>query len=97
MTNGATVIALGKVGDVVFFAAATPRLCLTTEKENGTESGVPVSDPMMTSVDLIRYAIADQVRELGGDTDKIDQIAMSAAYAIFHRHGRRRLAPIPLI
>lgn len=38
---------------------------------------------MMTSVDLIRYAIADQVRELGGDTDKIDQIAMSAAYAIF--------------
>ncbi|GAA2787815.1 hypothetical protein H7J51_17645 [Mycobacterium crocinum] len=42
-----------------------------------------MSDPMMTSVDLIRYAIADQVRELGGDSDKIDQIAMSAAYAIF--------------
>ena len=42
-----------------------------------------MSDPMMTSVDLIRYAIADQVRELGGDADKIDQIAMSAAYAVF--------------
>ncbi len=33
MKNGATVIALGKVRDVVFFAAATPRLCLTTEKK----------------------------------------------------------------
>ncbi|MCX2931529.1 hypothetical protein ORI20_14710 [Mycobacterium sp. CVI_P3] len=42
-----------------------------------------MSDSMMTSVDLIRYAIADQVRELGGDADKIDQIAMSAAYAVF--------------
>jgi hypothetical protein len=42
-----------------------------------------MSDPMMTSVDLIRYAIKDQVRELGGDADMIDQIAMSAAYAVF--------------
>lgn len=33
MTNGATVIELGKVGDVVFFAAATPQLCLTTDKK----------------------------------------------------------------
>ena len=48
---------------------------------------------MMTSVDLIRYAIGDQIRELGGDDDMIDQIAMSAAYAVFIGAGRRPVRP----
>ncbi|STZ82886.1 Uncharacterised protein [Mycolicibacterium aichiense] len=33
MKNGATVIELGKVRDVVFFAAATSRLYLTPDKK----------------------------------------------------------------
>ena len=33
MKIGATVIALGKVEHVVFFAAATRRLCLTAKTE----------------------------------------------------------------
>jgi hypothetical protein len=40
-------------------------------------------DPLMTSVDLIRHAIADQVRDLGGDDRDIDSVAMSAAYAVW--------------
>jgi hypothetical protein len=40
-------------------------------------------DPLMTSVDLIRHAIADQVRDLGGDDHDIDSVAMSAAYAVW--------------
>jgi hypothetical protein len=43
----------------------------------------PVKDPLMTSVDLIRYAIAEQVRELGGDEKDLDSIAMTAAYAVW--------------
>jgi hypothetical protein len=37
----------------------------------------------MTSVDLIRHAIAKQVQELGGDDADVDSIAMSAAYAVW--------------
>ncbi|MGY4712513.1 hypothetical protein ACXDF8_23635 [Mycolicibacterium sp. CBM1] len=37
----------------------------------------------MTSIDLIRYAIGDQVRALGGDDVDVDRIATSAAYAVF--------------
>lgn len=39
--------------------------------------------PLMTSVDIIRYAIGDQVRELGGNEEMVDQIATSAAYAVW--------------
>ncbi|BBZ79957.1 hypothetical protein MANY_52940 [Mycolicibacterium anyangense] len=39
--------------------------------------------PLMTSVDMIRYAIGDQVRELGGNDEMVDQIATSAAYAVW--------------
>ena len=42
-----------------------------------------MSDPLMTSVDLIRYAIAEQIRELGGDEKDLDSIAMTAAYAVW--------------
>jgi hypothetical protein len=42
-----------------------------------------VKDPLMTSVDLIRYAIAEQVRELGGDEKDVQSIAMTAAYAVW--------------
>ena len=42
-----------------------------------------MSDPVVTSIDLIRHAIADQVRELGGDALAVDRIATSAAYAVF--------------
>lgn len=40
-------------------------------------------NPLVTSVDLIRHAIGDQVRELGGSAEVVDQIAMSAAYAVW--------------
>ena len=42
-----------------------------------------MSDPLTTSVELIRHAIAKQVQELGGDDADIDSIAMTAAYAIW--------------
>ncbi len=42
-----------------------------------------MGDPLMTSVELIRHAIAKQVRELGGDDADVDSIAMSAAYAVW--------------
>ncbi|HET6736095.1 hypothetical protein [Mycobacterium sp.] len=42
-----------------------------------------MGDPLMTSVDLIRQAIGNQVRELGGDDAEVDSIAMSAAYAVW--------------
>ena len=42
-----------------------------------------MNDPLMTSVDLIRYAISDQIRELGGDEKDVDSIAMTAAYAVW--------------
>jgi len=42
-----------------------------------------VSDPLMTSVDLIRHAIEGQIRELGGDDADVDNISMSAAYAVW--------------
>lgn len=42
-----------------------------------------MNDPVMTSIDLIRHAIGDQVRELGGDAIDVDRIATSAAYAVF--------------
>jgi hypothetical protein len=37
----------------------------------------------MTSVDLIRHAIEGQIRELGGDDADVDNISMSAAYAVW--------------
>lgn len=42
-----------------------------------------MSDPVSSSIDLIRYAIADQVRSLGGNDEDIDGICVSAAYAVW--------------
>lgn len=42
-----------------------------------------MGDPLMTSVDLIRHAVGEQVRDLGGGEDDVDRIAMSAAYAVW--------------
>jgi hypothetical protein len=36
-----------------------------------------------TSTEVVRYAIADRVRELGGDDEAINNIAVSATYAMW--------------
>jgi hypothetical protein len=41
-----------------------------------------MSHPLLTSTDVIRYAIADQVRRLGGNDEDIDDIAFAACYAV---------------
>lgn len=38
--------------------------------------------PICLSTDVIRAAIADQVRELGGDSQAIHNISCAASYAI---------------
>jgi hypothetical protein len=42
-----------------------------------------MNNPLATSVEMIRYAIGERVRDLGGDDDQVDEIATSAAYAVF--------------
>ncbi|BBZ77761.1 hypothetical protein MANY_30980 [Mycolicibacterium anyangense] len=42
-----------------------------------------MSSPWVTSTDVVRYAIADTVRKLGGDEEAIDDIATAATYAIW--------------
>jgi len=42
-----------------------------------------MNNPWETSTDVVRFAIADRVRELGGDDEAIDTIAVSAAYAMW--------------
>jgi len=41
-----------------------------------------MSHPLLTSTDVIRHAIADQVRRLGGNDENIDDIAFAASYAV---------------
>lgn len=38
---------------------------------------------MVTSLDVIRCAIGDRVRELGGSDETVGEIAMAAAYAMW--------------
>ncbi|WP_199189932.1 hypothetical protein [Mycobacterium sp. ENV421] len=41
-----------------------------------------MSHPLLTSTDVIRHAIADQVRRLGGNEENTDDIAFAASYAV---------------
>ncbi|WP_319430084.1 hypothetical protein [Mycobacterium sp. RTGN5] len=41
-----------------------------------------MSHPLLTSTDVIRYAIAEQVRRIGGNEEDIDDIAFAASYAV---------------
>ncbi len=73
-----TVRELGGVAHIFFFAMRRRNYIKAVGEWRRT-----VSDPLMTSVDLIREAIGNQVRELGGDDADVDSIAMSAAYAVW--------------
>jgi len=42
-----------------------------------------MSSPMVTSIDVVRHAIEDRIRDLGGNDDTIDEIAMAASYAMW--------------
>ncbi|WP_328361009.1 hypothetical protein OG976_09475 [Mycobacterium sp. NBC_00419] len=42
-----------------------------------------MNSPWVTSTDVVRYAIADTVRKLGGDEEAIDDIAVAATYAMW--------------
>lgn len=42
-----------------------------------------MNTPWETSTDVVRRAIADRVRELGGDDEAVDTIAISATYALW--------------
>ena len=39
--------------------------------------------PLVTSVDAVRWAIADRIRDLGGNEQVVDDVAMAAAYAMW--------------
>ena len=41
-----------------------------------------MSHPAITSTDVIRHAIAEQVRRIGGNEEDIDDIAFAASYAV---------------
>lgn len=41
-----------------------------------------MSHPAVTSTAVIRYAIAEQVRRMGGSEQDIDDIAFAASYAV---------------
>ncbi|WP_445168538.1 hypothetical protein ACTXG7_03905 [Mycolicibacterium sp. Dal123E01] len=41
-----------------------------------------MSHPAVTSTDVIRHAIADQIRRIGGNEEDIDDIAFAASYAV---------------
>lgn len=41
-----------------------------------------MSHPLLTSTDVIRHAIAEQVRRIGGKDEDIDDIAFAASYAV---------------
>ena len=42
-----------------------------------------MDNSLITSIDVIRYAITDRVRELGGNDDTVGEIALAAAYAMW--------------
>ena len=50
-----------------------------------------MNSPWETSTDVVRYAIADRVRQLGGTEEAINDIALAATYAIWCT----RVAPRP--
>ena len=39
--------------------------------------------PLVTSIDAVRWAIADRIRDLGGNQQVVDDVAIAAAYAIW--------------
>ncbi len=41
-----------------------------------------MSHPLLTSTDVINYAIAEQIRRLGGTDEDIENIAFAASYAV---------------
>jgi hypothetical protein len=41
-----------------------------------------MSHPTVTSTDVIRHAIADQIRRIGGNEEDIDDVAFAASYAV---------------
>lgn len=41
-----------------------------------------MNHPLLTSTDVIRHAIAEQVRALGGTEDDVENIAFAASYAV---------------
>jgi hypothetical protein len=41
-----------------------------------------MNNPWETSTEVVRFAIADRVRELGGDDEAINNIAVCATYAM---------------
>ena len=42
-----------------------------------------MNTPWVTSTDVVRHAIADRVRELGGNDEAIEDIAVAATYAMW--------------
>ncbi len=44
--------------------------------------------PLVTSVDAVRWAIADQIRNLGGNEQAVDDVAIAAAHAMSCRPRR---------
>lgn len=38
---------------------------------------------LVTSIDAVRWAIADQIRDLGGNAQVLDDVAIAAAYAMW--------------
>ena len=41
-----------------------------------------MSHTLLTSTDVVRYAIAEQIRRIGGNEEDIDDIAFAASYAV---------------
>ena len=39
--------------------------------------------PLVTSIDAVRWAIADRIRALGGSEQVVDDVAVAAAYAMW--------------
>lgn len=39
--------------------------------------------PLVTSIDAVRWAIADRIRDLGGNEQAVDDVAVAAAYAMW--------------
>jgi len=43
-----------------------------------------MNTPWQMSTDVVRYAIGDLVRELGGDDEAINDVAIAATYAMWY-------------
>lgn len=39
--------------------------------------------PLATSIDAVRWVIADRIRDLGGNEQVVDELALAAAYAVW--------------